>query len=210
MKIVIIGPQGSGKGTQAKILSSKLGIPHISTGDILREEIKGGTELGNKVKTLIEKGELVSDEIIFEILRKRISKPDCKNGFIFDGVPRTMEQAKMLEGIGIDKVIYLDIPDDISVKRISSRYQCKNCGTIYGHDVRPKVIGRCDHCNAELYQRDDDKPEAVKKRLEIFHKETEPIIRLYKQKGILIRIDGSQTIQDVARAIEQEVMKCSG
>ena len=201
MKIILIGPPGSGKGTQSKKVSEKMNIPHISTGDLLRDEVKNNTELGVKVNSIIKSGELVSDDIIFKVLEKRLSEPDCRNGFILDGFPRNLKQANMLEKFRIDIVIYLDVPDNEVINRISSRYQCKNCGAIYGYDKKPRVAGVCDVCNGELYQRNDDKPETVKKRLEIFHKDTEPVLDFYEQKGILFKVNGVDSKSEIEKKI---------
>ncbi|MCX8146903.1 MAG: adenylate kinase [Candidatus Woesearchaeota archaeon] len=208
MKIVLIGPQGSGKGTQAKMLQEKFNIPHISTGDIFREAISKGTEIGKKAKAIIESGKLVPDEITNKIVEERLKQDDCKNGFILDGYPRNLNQAKALDSFSkIDYVIEIDVPDKISVKRLSSRRQCKKCGAIYGITLIPKEEGICDKCGSELYQRDDDRPDAIKKRLEIYHKETEPILEYYRKKGILIRVDGTGSVENVFKEIKAKLKK---
>lgn len=193
MNIIFFGPQGSGKGTQAEIISEKLGIPHISTGDLFRE-LKGA--LKKKVDVYMSKGELVPDELTLEILNKRLSKKDCKRGFILDGFPRDLEQAKLLDKIvKIDRAFEIKISDKESVRRISGRRICKKCGEIYNVNTSPKPKKKkvCGECGGELYQRKDDNEEALKKRLEIYHRETEPILKHYNS----VRIDGSQEIEKV-------------
>ncbi len=197
MKLVFIGPQGSGKGTQAKIVSEKLNIPHISTGDLLRncEE-----ELKERVNSFINKGELIPNGLMIEILKKRISKDDCKYGFILDGFPRNLEQAKELEkNITIDKYIEISISDEEAVKRLSGRRNCNKCGAIYNVNTSPKPEkeGICDKCCGKLYQREDDTEEAIKKRLDVYHKETEPILENLPS----IKIDGEKSIEEVSEDI---------
>jgi adenylate kinase len=197
MRIVFLGPQGSGKGTQAKIISKILNVPHISTGDLLRNE-KG--DLRNQIDGYILKGHLVPDELIIEILKERISKPDCKKGFILEGFPRNLKQADKLEKSNeIDKYFEIFINDEEAVKRTSGRRNCKNCQAIYNVNTAPKplVNGKCDKCNGDLFQREDDKAEAIKKRLEIYHNETEPIVGKYD----IIRINGDQDIEKVTHDI---------
>ncbi|MFO8016744.1 MAG: adenylate kinase [Candidatus Woesearchaeota archaeon] len=197
-RIVLIGPQGSGKGTQAELLKEKLGVPHISTGDMFRENIKEQTELGKKAKEIIDAGRLVPDELTTEMVRERLSRDDCGDGFILDGYPRNLSQAEALDGFaGISHAIEIHVPDEVSVKRLSSRRQCRNCGAIYGLNRQPEKEGVCDKCGGELYQRDDDKPEAIEERLAVYHRDTEPVIDLYMKKGILLRIDGDQTVDRI-------------
>lgn len=187
MKIVMLGPQGSGKGTYASRISPILGIPHISTGEIFRENISNRTPLGIKAKEFLDKGVLVPDNIVLELIEDRINESDCKNGFIFDGFPRTLNQAIEFEKISeIDIVIYLNVPEWLLLKRLGSRVSCKNCKTIYNLiNIKPKEEGKCDKCGGELIQRDDDKPEAIKKRLQEYEEKTKPLIDHYKNKGIL-------------------------
>jgi len=196
MRIVFLGPQGSGKGTQAKIISEILNVPHISTGDLLRN-VEG--ELKTKVDEYILGGRLVPDELISEILKERILKPDCKKGFILDGFPRNLKQADKLENSNeIDKYFEIFIDDEEAVKRLSGRRTCDNCQAIYNiNTVQPLADGKCDKCNGDLFQREDDKAEAIKKRLEIYHNETEPIIGKYD----VIKIDGDQKIERVTHDI---------
>jgi len=201
MRIVFLGPQGSGKGTQAEIISEMLNTPHISTGDLLRNS-QG--DFKKQVDEYMLKGQLVPDELMIKILKERISKPDCKKGFILDGFPRNLSQAEELENsIEIDKYFEIFISDDEAVKRISGRWNCKNCGMVYNvaTSINPKVPGKCDKCNGELFQREDDKEEAIKKRLEIYHNETEPIIEKYD----VIRINGKQKIERVTHDILEKL-----
>jgi len=208
MKKIFLGPPGSGKGTYSKRISPIRNIPHISTGDLFRENIKNETEIGKKVKEIIDKGELVSDSIVIEILKRRISEEDCKKGFILDGFPRTIEQAKVLQGLKeIDVVLNLVIPEDILIEKICARRICKNCGDIYNiadinrqgikmPPMNPKEEGKCDKCGAELIQRKDDNEKTVKDRLETYKKEIQPLIDFYKNLGILkdIKITSSPEI----------------
>lgn len=204
MKIVLIGPQGSGKGTQAKLIASKLGIPHISTGDLFRENIAKETELGRKVKEIMNAGNLVPDEIVVGMLKARISEPDAAKGFVLDGYPRNLKQAKVLESLTcLDKAILIDVSDEVSIQRISSRRYCPGCNEIYGVNRVPEALEQCNNCKEKLQQRDDDKPEVVKKRLENYHKFTEPMLDFYQKKGILTRINGDQTVEEVFRDIEK-------
>jgi len=185
--MILLGPPGAGKGTYASRLTAILGIPHISTGDIVRDEIKAQTELGNAIREYSDKGELVPDEIIIKLLTKRLTKPDCERGFILDGFPRTIKQAEALDKISkIDLVINLNVPDDIIIKRLSKRLTCKKCGTIYNKlTLKPKKDNICDECGGELYQREDDKPEVIQERLNVYRKKTEPLIEYYKKKNLL-------------------------
>jgi len=209
MNIVIIGAQGSGKGTHSDILSQKLGIPHISTGDIFREEVKKKTELGKKVEKIMNEGKLVPDKIVNEVLKKRLSQPDAKKGFILDGYPRNLEQAKNLDKIAkIDHVLYLEISDEKAIERISNRRQCKNCNAIYNLiTLPPKKPGICDKCGGPLYQRDDDKEENVKQRLKLFHEVTEPVIDYYKKKGIIDIVNSESEVEETQRKIWEIIKK---
>jgi len=187
MKIIFLGPPGAGKGTYASRLTPTLKLPHISSGDIVREEIKAQTKLGNLMKEYSDKGKLGPDEIMIKILAKRLKKPDCEKGCILDGFPRTIKQAKALEKISkIDLVINLNVPDQIIIKRLSNRLTCKKCGTIYNKlTLKPKKDNICDECGGELYQREDDKPEVIQERLNVYRKKTEPLIEYYKKKDLL-------------------------
>ncbi len=189
VKVIMLGPPGAGKGTYATRMAPKLGIPTISTGDLLRAA-RDDPEIGGIIRKYQDSGELVPDEIVINALKKRLEKDDAKNGFILDGFPRTIEQAKALEGItNINVVINLDVPEEIIIKRLSSRRICPKCGTIYNLlYLKPKVDEICDKCGTKLIQRDDDKPEAIKERLKIYHEKTEPLIDFYKEKGILMTV----------------------
>lgn len=204
MKIVMLGAPGAGKGTQAIKIADKYGIPHVSTGDIFRANIKGGTELGKKAKSYIDKGELVPDEVTIGMLLDRIAEEDCKDGYVLDGFPRTIPQAESLtkalakKGEKLDYAIDIEVPDDNIVKRMSGRRACPKCGATY-HIVyaAPKVPNVCDKCGSELIIRSDDKPETVQDRLSVYHKQTEPLIAYYKEEGILCTVDGTQDLPKV-------------
>ena len=185
MKIVLFGPPGSGKGTYATILKNRLGIPHISTGDLVREEISHKTSIGAEIEKCSNSGKLVSDDVITKLLQKRIDK--LSGGFILEGFPRSIEQAKQLEKITkIDVVINLEVPDHVIVDRLSTRIQCKNCGTIYNeHTMRPKLVGKCDKCSGELFKRIDDQPTVILKRLRIYKETSAPVVGYYRKKGVL-------------------------
>jgi len=187
MKIVMLGPPGAGKGTYASRLTVKLGVPHISTGDMVREEIKKQTELGRRIKEYSDRGALVPDEIIIKLLAERLKKPDCDGGFILDGFPRTIRQAEALEKIAkIDLVINLNVPDEIIITRLSNRLICRECGAIYNLlTLKPKRDRICDKCGGPLYQREDDRPEVIKERLGVYRRQTEPLIEYYERKGLL-------------------------
>ena len=208
MKIIMLGAPGAGKGTQAKMIADKYGVPHVSTGDIFRANIKNGTELGMEAKRYMDQGLLVPDELTVKILLDRVSQPDCKNGYVLDGFPRTIPQAEVLDkalaelGESIDYAIDVDVPDENIVKRMSGRRACVSCGATY-HVVHvpPKKEGICDRCGSELILRDDDKPETVKNRLDVYHKQTQPLIDFYTKKGVLKTVDGTVDMQDVFKAI---------
>ena len=193
MKIIMLGAPGAGKGTQAKMIAEKFGIPHISTGDIFRANIKNGTELGRKAKEFMDKGQLVPDELTVEILLDRVAADDCKNGYVLDGFPRTIPQAEMLEGLVSDvKVVNFEIKDEIVIRRLSTRRVCKACGANFNVlTLPPKVEGVCDKCGGELYQRDDDKQESILHRMDVYREQTEPLINFYKNKGKITDLDAS-------------------
>ncbi|WP_337664393.1 adenylate kinase [Suilimivivens sp.] len=208
MKIIMLGAPGAGKGTQAKMIAEKYGIPHISTGDIFRYNIKNGTELGKEAKKYMDQGLLVPDELTVKILLDRVAKDDCKNGYVLDGFPRTIPQAEVLEealtklGDRIDYAINVEVPDENIVKRMGGRRACVNCGATYHIEhVPPKKEGICDNCGSELILRDDDKPETVKNRLSVYHKQTQPLIDFYNGKGVLRTVDGTVDMKDVFNAI---------
>lgn len=204
MKIIMLGAPGAGKGTQAKRIAKKYDIPHISTGDIFRANIKEKTELGNKAKEYMDRGELVPDDITIGMLLDRIHKDDCKNGFVLDGFPRTIPQAQSLTkalselGEKIDYAVNIDVPDESIITRMSGRRACLSCGATY-HIVysAPKAKDVCDTCGNVLVIRDDDKPETVKKRLEIYHDQTQPLIDYYKNEKILASVDGTKDMEEV-------------
>ena len=204
MKLILIGAPGAGKGTQAEKLIEKLGIPSISTGNILREHMKNGTELGKKARGYVESGALVPDELIVGMLKARLSEADCEKGFILDGYPRTVAQAEALKdmGAGIDKVVSIETDDDAIIRRMSGRRVCKSCGASY-HLLynKPEKDGVCSKCGAPLVQRDDDREETVRARLEVFHRQTEPVKAYYEKQGILIRVDGMGSIPDITKRI---------
>ncbi|MCI6331406.1 MAG: adenylate kinase [Lachnospiraceae bacterium] len=204
MKIIMLGAPGAGKGTQAKQIAAKYEIPHISTGDIFRANIKEGTALGMEAKSYMDKGQLVPDELTVKILLDRVSKDDCKNGYVLDGFPRTIPQADVLDKAvselndKIDYAINVDVKDDNIIRRMSGRRACLNCGATYHIvNVPPKKEGICDTCGSELVIRDDDKEETVKARLLAYHEQTQPLIDYYNNKGILKEVDGTKDMNDV-------------
>ena len=208
MKIVMLGAPGAGKGTQAKMIAEKYMIPHISTGDIFRANIKNGTELGKQAKEYMDKGQLVPDELTVKILLDRVAQEDCKNGYVLDGFPRTIPQAEVLDkaltelGDHIDYAIDVNVPDENIIKRMSGRRACLTCGATYHIEhVPPKKEGICDACGNELVLRDDDKPETVKNRLDVYHKQTQPLIDYYTEKNISKTVDGTVDMMDVFGAI---------
>ncbi|SDI24600.1 Adenylate kinase [Pseudobutyrivibrio sp. 49] len=204
MKIIMLGAPGAGKGTQAKQIASKYSIPHISTGDIFRANIKNGTELGKKAKEYMDQGLLVPDELTCDLVMDRIAQDDAKNGFVLDGFPRTIPQAEALDaaltkiGQSMDFAIDVDVPDENIINRMSGRRACLNCGATYHIvSIPPKKEGICDTCGNELVLREDDKPETVKKRLDVYHDQTQPLIDYYNGKGILKSVDGTQPMEKV-------------
>ncbi|HCO28827.1 MAG TPA: adenylate kinase [Lachnospiraceae bacterium] len=204
MKIIMLGAPGAGKGTQAKMIANKYGIPHISTGDIFRANIKEGTELGRKAKEYMDQGLLVPDELTVDLVVDRLQKEDCANGFILDGFPRTISQAEALKNANqtLDFAIDVDVPDESIVSRMAGRRACVGCGATYHIKYNaPKTEGVCDVCGKELILRDDDKAETVQKRLKVYHDQTQPLIDYYKEVGILRTVDGTQNMDDVFAAI---------
>lgn len=208
MKIIMLGAPGAGKGTQAKKIAEKYKIPHISTGDIFRANIKNGTELGNKAKTYMDQGLLVPDELVVDLVVDRVKQDDCTNGYVLDGFPRTIPQAEALDtalnaiGEKIDYAINVEVPDENIVRRMSGRRACVACGATY-HLVHipPKTEGICDTCGKELILRDDDKPETVEKRLKVYHDQTQPLIDYFMKKNVLVEVDGTVDMADVFAAI---------
>ncbi len=204
MNLIFLGAPGAGKGTQAEIVSRRLSVPIISTGNILREAIKAGTELGLKAKSFIDAGDLVPDDIIIGIVSERLAQPDCAGGFILDGVPRTLPQAEALAslGIAIDFVIEIDVPDDEIVRRLGGRRVCSECGTPFHTEAKPPVNeGVCDVCGGSLVERADDAPETVKNRLSVYHRMTEPLIDYYERLGKLRRIKGAGDVREITRSV---------
>lgn len=208
MKIIMLGAPGAGKGTQAQMIADKYDIPHISTGDIFRENVKKGTELGMEAKKYMDQGLLVPDELTVKILLDRVAQEDCKNGYVLDGFPRTIPQAEVLDkaitelGEKIDYAINVDVPDENIIRRMSGRRACLACGATYHIEhIPPKQEGICDKCGKELVQRDDDKEETVKNRLDVYHKQTQPLIDFYTKHGVLRTVDGTKDMKDVFTAI---------
>ena len=208
MKIIMLGAPGAGKGTQAKKIAAKYAIPHISTGDIFRANIKNNTELGQKAKTYMDKGELVPDELVVDLIMDRFKEADCANGYVLDGFPRTIPQAEALDkalsanGESVDYAINVEVPDENIINRMSGRRACVGCGATYHIQFNPtKVEGICDACGEKLILRDDDKPETVKNRLSVYHEQTQPLIEYYSGKGVLMEVDGTQPMDDVFAAI---------
>ncbi len=208
MKIIMLGAPGAGKGTQAKMLAEKFSIPHISTGDIFRANIKNGTELGAKAKEYMDKGLLVPDELVVDLVIDRFKNPDCKNGYILDGFPRTIPQAEALDkaltaiGESVDFAINVEVPDENIVNRMAGRRACVGCGATYHIIYNPtKVENKCDTCGGELILREDDKPETVLNRLSVYHEQTQPLIDYYTKKGIIAEVDGTVDMKDVFNAI---------
>lgn len=214
MRLVLLGPPGAGKGTQASNIVEKYGIPHISTGDIFRANIKEGTALGQEAKSYMDKGLLVPDALVVSIVKDRLLKDDCKQGFLLDGFPRTVNQAESLDselekmGINLDRVINIDADADILIERAVGRRICKECGATYHIKFNPpKVEGICDKDNGVLYQRDDDVEETVSTRIRVYMEQTQPLIEYYNQRGLLLNVDGTQAIDAVFTVISEELDK---
>jgi adenylate kinase len=212
MNIILIGPPGAGKGTQAKRMIDRLGVPQISTGDMFRAAVKDGTPMGKKAKEYMDKGALVPDEVVIGVVNERFGKPDCKKGFILDGFPRTQEQAKALDGLlkklgtKLDHVVVIEVPDDFLVDRLTGRRTCRGCN--YMHHIKydpPKKPGVCDKCGGELYQRDDDKEETIRQRLKTYHDQTSPLIKYYSTQGVVRKIDGTGSMEQVQNAIKTAI-----
>jgi len=213
MYLVLLGAPGAGKGTQAAVISSELKLPHLASGDLFRQAVQKGTKLGEMVKNYMEKGALVPDDVTIQVISERLNEPDCSKGCVFDGFPRTIEQAKSLDKVlversnAIDKAIYIDIPEEELMKRLGGRWICRQCQAPY-HEIHspPKVPGKCDRCGGELYQRTDDNADTVKERLKVYFAQTTPVLDYYEQKGKLIRINGKQGIDQVS----ENVLKALG
>jgi adenylate kinase len=213
MNIILLGAPGSGKGTLAKTLVEKKALAHISTGDLLREAVKNQTELGKIAKQIMDEGKLVEDSLVIGLISERLKKDDCKRGIILDGFPRTISQGEALDelmlslGNSIDKVVYLGVEEEEVVKRMSGRLSCAQCGAVYHKiNIPPKQEGLCDSCNVELYQREDDNEETVRKRFKVFLEQTKPLLAFYEEKGIVSNIDGSvgpeETLNEVMKALD--------
>ncbi len=212
MRLIMLGAPGAGKGTQAAKVAEAFGIPHISTGDIFRANIKGGTELGRKAKGYMDAGQLVPDELVCDLVADRIAQDDCAKGYILDGFPRTIPQAEALDqatkklGTGIDYAVNIDVPDEAIVSRMGGRRACLSCGATYHIAFNPpKTEGICDNCGKELVLRDDDKPETVQTRLNVYHEQTQPLIEYYANQGVLVTVDGTQSMDQVFDSIVSAV-----
>ena len=210
--IVMLGPPGAGKGTQSQIISDRLGLAHISSGDLFRENIKGQTDLGRLAKGYIDRGELVPDDVTIAMVRERLRRPDCGSGALLDGFPRTPAQAKALERMlgelngAINAVPYIYVPEEVLVERLAGRWTCKAQGHVFHERYNPpKIAGRCDIDGSELYQREDDKAETIKRRFRVYLEQTEPLISYYRQHGVLIEIDGSQAIDQVTASLMEAI-----
>lgn len=199
MRLILLGAPGAGKGTQAEVISEKLGIPAISTGNIIREAVKNGTPVGLKAKSYMDEGKLVPDQVVIEIIRERLDQPDCQNGFILDGFPRTVPQAEALDAMGvqIDRVIDIEVADDKIMQRLSGRRVCGSCGASYHVDYKPSSNGdRCDKCGGELIISKDDHPETIRERLLVYHEQTEPLKAYYEKTGKLRIVEGQEELAD--------------
>ncbi|MDR0821567.1 MAG: adenylate kinase [Oscillospiraceae bacterium] len=204
MKLIFLGAPGSGKGTQAEVVTNKYGIPSVSTGNILREAVKNGTKSGLEAKKYMDAGDLVPDSVVIGILKDKIAGDDCKNGFILDGFPRTVAQAEALEemGVEIDKVVNISVADEKIAGRMGDRRVCQDCGASYSVTYKPpKAEGVCDSCGGKVAQRDDDKPETVKSRLAIYHDKTAPLIGFYEKRGKLVTVEGQEEIADTSKLV---------
>ena len=215
MKIIMLGAPGAGKGTQAKKIAAQYSIPHISTGDIFRANIKNNTELGQKAKTFMDKGELVPDSLVVDLIMDRFKEADCANGYVLDGFPRTIPQAEALDnalkanGEKVDYAINVEVPDENIINRMSGRRACVGCGATYHIKYNPtKVEGICDACGEKLILRDDDKPETVKNRLSVYHEQTQPLIDYYKKAGVLAEVDGTKDMEEVFKDIVNILGAC--
>lgn len=204
MKLILLGAPGAGKGTQAEVICEKLGIPAISTGNIIREAVKNGTPMGAKAKSYMEKGALVPDDVVIGIIKERLAQDDCKGGFILDGFPRTVPQAEALDtmGVAIDRVVEISVPDEAIEKRLGGRRVCGSCGSSYHMEHKPpKQEGVCDKCGGELILRKDDQPETIRDQLKVYHDQTEPLKDFYQGKGILRVVDGQAGIENTTKQV---------
>jgi len=210
MRLVLLGPPGAGKGTQAKLLTAKYDAAHVSAGDLLRQAVADGSELGQIAKSIMAQGALVPDGVVIEIIEERLRQPDCIGGFILDGFPRTLRQAEALSGVlktlraPLDLVVTVEVSEDDLVRRLAGRRICRACGSMFHLDTKAPVRnGICDNCGDQLFQRDDDKEETIRHRLRVYRDQTEPLIAYYKTMGLLTRVDGHGTIEEIARRIHQ-------
>ena len=208
MNIIILGPPASGKGTQAKLIAEKFAMQHISTGDLLREEAAKGTPQGQKIKKTMEEGKLILFELVMKLVKKKIQ--ESEHDIIFDGFPRNLDQAEKLDEITqIDLVLSIKVSDDVVVKRVTSRRTCQKCGAIFGDKVPPKKPGVCDLCGGKLFQRDDEQPEVVKKRLEVYRDQTEPLLEYYKPRNLVQEVDGTKSVEEVFKDICEIIAKAA-
>jgi len=210
MRLILLGPPGAGKGTQADVIKKKYNVAHISTGDILRENVRSETRLGLQAKTYMDSGKLVPDDLIISMMKDRLQQPDCGNGFLLDGFPRTVSQADALEQMlgeletGVNAAVLLEVSDETVVERLSGRRICDSCGAIYHIRFRPSSVnGQCDKCGGSLYQRDDDKESVIRSRLAVYHEQTAPLIKYYEEKGLLRRVDAEKSSDSVVRLIAE-------
>lgn len=214
MRIILLGAPGAGKGTQADSIKQKYPVAHISTGDILRANVKAGTALGRNAKTYMDAGKLVPDEVIIGMVEKRLEEPDCKEGFMLDGFPRTTPQAEALDkllkklGLALDAAVELEVSDEVVVGRLTTRRGCKNCGEIYNTVTKPtRAAGICDKCGGPVVQRDDDREEVIRKRLAVYHEQTAPLIEYYRAQGILVTVDATGGKDVVLKTLEQRAAR---
>jgi adenylate kinase len=211
--LILLGPPGAGKGTQAALVSRQAGVAHVATGDLFRENIRNQTELGKQAKAYVDRGELVPDQLTVRMLLDRLDRPDTQKGVLLDGFPRTVDQAKALDDAlkgrdqAVDKVLYINVGEEEVIARLGGRWTCRQCGAVY-HQVfsPPKTPGRCDQCGGELYQRDDDKPETVRNRLSVYTQQTAPLVDYYRQAGKLLEVNGEQN----AEAVGKDLLKAAG
>jgi len=208
MFLILLGPPGAGKGTQAALLAEVRGLAHIATGDMFREAMRSGSELGQQAKAYYDRGELVPDELTIRMLLERLSQPDCAGGCMLDGFPRNLEQAKALDGAlaqrgqAVDQVAYIRVSEEELVQRLGGRWTCRGCGAVYhGRNSPPATAGRCDQCGGELYQRSDDQPETVRRRLTVYFRDTAPLVEYFRQRGKLVEVNGEQGIEAVSQAL---------
>jgi adenylate kinase len=210
MFLILLGPPGAGKGTQAALLVETWKLAHIATGDMFREAMRSGSEVGQQAKAYYDRGELVPDELTIRMLLERISQPDCARGCLLDGFPRNLDQAKALDaalskrGQAVDHAAYIRVGEEELVQRLSGRWTCRGCGAVYHESYSPpKTAGRCDQCGGELYQRTDDQPETVRRRLGVYFRDTAPLVEYYREEGKLVEVDGGQSIEAVGRALKE-------